>query len=123
MPNEFCYNRKDRFPLRAKELKEIQTLHKETKVLSYNKNPDILTLCVYKTFIDKFGEHDQEVHISSLIEQMRRLTPKIPRYLDPQVLKEMEKYHLVTKINQQKYIIKGKDAQNKLKKLKDFWLW
>jgi hypothetical protein len=85
--------------------------------------PPLVYLYIYKKMIEKFGKSNNLVPAKKLIEITRRTVYQIPKRYDYFILGEMQEYCLLQKINTQKYMLFGANADKKLKKLNEFWLW
>lgn len=77
-------------------------------------NIPLLYLYIYKTLIDKFGKRDIIVSRKKVLEIWRRSIHNIPRKYDFFILKEMDEYGLIRKLNNQDYELFGLSFDNKI---------
>jgi hypothetical protein len=89
----------------------------------HKHNIPFLYLYVFKLITDKVGMEDQMITAKQLLEFWHRNIYNVPRKYDIHILNEMCSMGLLEKINSQKYKFYGESASNKLKKLRDNFLW
>lgn len=79
-----------------------------------NETP-LLYLFVYKNLIEKFGKYNRVVSKKAILEIWRRCIHNVPRKYDYYILKEMCKYGLLEKVNNQEFKIFCQDYNHHLK--------
>jgi len=89
----------------------------------YKHNVPFLYLYVFRLMTEKLGMADQITTTKTLLEFWHRNIYNVPRKYDIHLLNEMCEMGLIEKINTQKYRFYGKRASNKLKRLRDNFLW
>lgn len=82
----------------------------------------ILYLWIYKKYIDKYGELDRYVSRKELIETMHRTIYQVPRKYDWFIIKEIEFFGMIEKVDNVTYRLKGRMAPKLLKKLNLYYL-
>lgn len=91
--------------------------------LKGKENVPLIYLYIYNKMLEKFGHKEIIVSTKNLIEITRRTVYQIPKKYDFFILKELEDYEFLKKINTQKYLFKGIGNEKKLSKLNDYFLW
>ena len=87
------------------------------------KNPPLLYLYFYKILVEKFGFRDQIILTQKIIEEWSRHIHNVPRKYIPYVLKEMEGYRFLRRVDNLYYLICGEKAKKRLARLNKYWLW
>lgn len=80
----------------------------------------LVYLWIYKKFCDRWGRCNIIVYTTEIKGIMRRVIWQIPRKYDDKMLKDMEKYNLIMRINKHKHKIFGAEANKRLKKIDDY---
>lgn len=73
--------------------------------------------------VEKMGKTNQVTTAKQLLEFWHRNIYNVPRAYDFHILSEMCEFGLIERINTQKYIFYGGKAQQKLRRLNEFFLW
>ena len=86
-----------------------------------NKNSiPLIYLYIYKKFVEHIGY--RETQTKKILEILRRVVYQVPKKYHHLMLKEMEEYKLIKKLNMQKFqILKSKE--NELKRLDNYIFW
>jgi hypothetical protein len=90
---------------------------------SFKHDVPFLYLYVFKLMTESLGMADQMTTAKSLLEFWHRHVYNVPRKYDSHILREMCEMGLTERINSQKYMFYGERSSNKLKKLRDNFLW
>jgi hypothetical protein len=77
-------------------------------------------LWIYKKFCDRWGRCNIIVYTTEVKEVMRRTIYQIPKRYDDKLLKQMERYDLILRINKHKTKILGAMANKRLKKIDSY---
>lgn len=97
--------------------------HNNCSRCNYKHNVPFLYLYVFKLMTEKLGMEDQITTTKELLEFWHRNIYNVPRKYDIHILHEMCEMGLLERINSQKYWFYGDRCSNKLKKLRDNFLW
>jgi hypothetical protein len=104
-------------------VKPVKTEEETAVKLKGKENVPLIYLYIYSKMLEKFGHKDIIMSTKNLIEICRRTVHQIPKKYDFFILKELENYDFLKKINTQKYLFKGTGNEKKLSKLNDYFLW
>lgn len=102
---------------------QVDNKYKNCGRCLYKHNVPFLYLYVFKLMTEKLGMADQMTTTKTLLEFWHRNIYNVPRKYDTHLLEEMCQMGLIEKINSQKYKFYGEKASNKLKRLRDNFLW